>query len=426
VPTVCSKGDIRKRQGRATIRAAAGCGLLTLLLLPAAPLPSTAAAHWRLAGDPGPPSSAEVGAAAGQVSQRQAALGAERKRLSAANAQLNALQTQAEVLTERYDQTLVDEQRALAAYRITQARLADARAAQNASQWRVAGLAAEEFESGGGTGSVTAMLGSSLGPDAYLNGAGLGQMLAQYRTGTLAESQASKVVAGVFQAQAHDLYVAQQADLRAARFLKLAVQAAVARQLAFVRSAKAAANRAAGALAAAQAHQAALQAARQAALAAAASQQAAAASQQAAAAGGPSGSVQPPSWARSSGASSSQGDTAASWALSQLGRPYLWGGTGPEAYDCSGLTMMAWAHAGVQLLHWTGYQWIEGPHVPLDQLERGDLVFYATNTSDPGTIHHVGLYIGNGMMVDAPYTGAFVRIDSIYDPGLIGAVRPAG
>jgi cell wall-associated NlpC family hydrolase len=88
--------------------------------------------------------------------------------------------------------------------------------------------------------------------------------------------------------------------------------------------------------------------------------------------------------------------------------------------------MMAWAHAGVQLLHWTGYQWIEGPHVPLDQLQRGDLVFYATDTSDPGTIHHVGLYLGNGMMVDAPYTGAFVRIDSIYDPGLIGAVRPAG
>jgi cell wall-associated NlpC family hydrolase len=415
VPTVCSKGDIRKRRGHATIRAAAGCGLLTLLLLPAAPLPSTAAARWRLAGDPGPPNSAEIGAAAGQVSQRQAA-----------NAQLNALQTQAEVLTERYDQTLVDEQRALAAYRITQARLADARTAQHASQWRVAGLAAEEFESGGGIGPVTAMLGSSLGPDAYLNGAGLGQMLAQYRTGTLAESQANKVVAGVFQAQAHDLYVAQQADLRAARYLKLAIQAAVARQLAFVRSAKAAANRAAGALAAAQAHEAALQAARQAALAAAASRQAAAASQQAAAAGGPSGSVQPLSWARSSGASSSQGDTAASWALSQLGRPYLWGGAGPEAYDCSGLTMMAWAHAGVQLLHWTGYQWIEGPHVPLDQLERGDLVFYATDTSDPATIHHVGLYIGNGMMVDAPYTGAFVRIDSIYDPGLIGAVRPAG
>jgi cell wall-associated NlpC family hydrolase len=58
---------------------------------------------------------------------------------------------------------------------------------------------------------------------------------------------------------------------------------------------------------------------------------------------------------------------------------------------------------------------------------RGDLLFYATNTSDPSTIHHVAIYIGNGMMVNAPFTGAFVRIDSMYQPGgLIGAVRPAG
>ena len=64
--------------------------------------------------------------------------------------------------------------------------------------------------------------------------------------------------------------------------------------------------------------------------------------------------------------------------------------------------------------------------MPLDQLQRGDLLFYATNNSDADTIHHVGIYIGSGMMVDAPFTGAFVRIDSIYQPGTpIGAVRPA-
>ncbi len=134
-----------------------------------------------------------------------------------------------------------------------------------------------------------------------------------------------------------------------------------------------------------------------------------------------------PSWAWGSGASADQGDIAANWALTQLGKPYLWGGAGPDSFDCSGLTMVAWAHAGVQLLHYTGYQWQEGPHVPLSQLRRGDLLFYATNTSDPSTIHHVAIYIGHGMMVNAPYTGAFVRIDGMYAPGgLIGAVRPAG
>jgi cell wall-associated NlpC family hydrolase len=206
----------------------------------------------------------------------------------------------------------------------------------------------------------------------------------------------------------------------------VAIEAAVSRQTAFVRSVKAATNKAAAALVTARAREAALAAARQAALAAEAARQAAEASARATAAGGPSSSAQAPSWAGSAGASASQGDIAASWALSQIGKPYLWGGAGPSAYDCSGLTMMAWARAGVALLHWTGYQWVEGPHVPLTQLQRGDLVFFATNTSDPATIHHVGIYIGNDQMVDAPYTGAFVRIDSIYQPGgLIGAVRPA-
>jgi len=401
---------------RGWIRGVVGCGLLILLLLPTTPF------RWRLAGNPGP-SAAQVGAAAGQVSRRQAELGGENKRLTAANAQLTALQTQAEVLSERYDQTLVNEHRAQDAYLITQARLAAAEKARRVSARRVAGLAAQEYESGGGFGSVSALLGDGQGPEAYLRALALSQVLSSDGTASLAENQANNVVASVFRAQAHDLLVAQQADVRAAADLKLAIQAAVARQLAFVRTDKVAANKGAAALAAARAREAELQAARQAARQAAL---AAAAARQAAAAGSPSSSVQAPAWAWSSGASASQGDVAANWALNQLGRPYLWGGAGPAEYDCSGLTMMAWAHAGVQLLHWTGYQWIEGPHVPLDQLQRGDLVFYAADTSDPGTIHHVGIYIGNGMMVDAPYTGAFVRIDPVEDPGLIGAVRPAG
>ncbi len=224
----------------------------------------------------------------------------------------------------------------------------------------------------------------------------------------------------MFRAQAHKLLLARQAALQAANDLKVAIQAAVSRQQTFVKLTKGKRNKLAGELATAQSTASSLKAARQAALAAAAAERAAAA-------GGPSGSSQVPSWAWGSGASAGQGDIAANWALTQLGKPYLWGGAGPGSYDCSGLTMVAWAHAGVQLLHYTGYQWQEGPHVPLSQLRRGDLLFYATNTSDPSTIHHVAIYIGNGMMVNAPYTGAFVRIDSMYAPGgLIGAVRPAG
>ncbi len=408
---------------RPGLRLVLACGLLGLLSLPIA-LPS-----WRLDSNPSPspspPSAAQISAAENRFRQQQAALGAQQGRLSAAAAQLATLQAQAEALTERYDQVLVDEQRAAAAYKVTEASLKDAQRAETASQRRLAALAAQEFESGGGFDSMTAMLGDSSGPQGYLNEVGLGQVLAQRGTDTLAASQANDVVAAVFRKQAHDLLVAEQADLRAANRLRLAIQAAVARQVAFVQASRTQRNKLAGELASARARVAALQAARQAALAAAAA--AAAARASAAAGTSAAGPSQAPAWAWSSGASATQGDIAANWALSQLGKPYQWGAAGPYTYDCSGLTMEAWAHAGVQLLHYTGYQWVEGPHVPLDQLQRGDLLFYATNNADPATIHHVGIYIGNGMMVDAPYTGAFVRIDSIYAPGYpIGAVRPAG
>ena len=404
------------------------CGVLVVLSIPVA-LP-----RWQLDANPKPgntkpPSQAQINAAENQARQRQSALGAQQGKLSSANAQLASLQVQAEVLTQRYDQTLVDEQRAATAYKVTQARLKYAQQAQGASQQRLARLAASEFESGGGFGPMTSMLGNASGPQGYLSGVGLGQVLAQNGTDTVAQAQANDVVAGAFRKQAHDLLMAQQSDLAAASHLKLAVQAAVTQQQEFVRATQAKRNSLAKQVASAQAHVAALKSARQAALAAAAAAAAAQAAARASAqsaAGSTQGSTTAPSWASSSGASASQGDVAANWALTQLGKPYQWGAAGPDTYDCSGLTMVAWARAGVSLLHFTGYQWDEGPHVPLDQLQRGDLLFYATDNSDPDTIHHVGIYIGNGMMVDAPFTGADVRIDSIYQPGTpIGAVRPA-
>jgi cell wall-associated NlpC family hydrolase len=393
-----------------------GCGLIVALSPPA-----TAQARLRLEGHPKPPSQAQINAAENQVRQHQAALGTEQGKLSGASAALTKLQTQAEVLIERYDQAQVNEQRAASAQAVTEARLRRAERQQAASRLRVARMAAQQFESGGGFSPVTAMLGDADGPQAYLRQVGMGQALAESGTDTLAANQANEAVARVFRTQAHKLLVAKQADLQEANDLKVAIQAAVSRQQTFVKLARGKRNKLAGELAAAQSKASSLRAARQAALAAQAAERAAGA------ASGPSGSSQVPSWAWGSGASASQGDVAANWALTQLGKPYQWGGAGPGTYDCSGLTMVAWAHAGVQLLHYTGYQWQEGPHVPLGQLQRGDLLFYATNTSDPSTIHHVAIYIGNGMMVNAPFTGAFVRIDSMYAPGgLIGAVRPAG
>lgn len=112
------------------------------------------------------------------------------------------------------------------------------------------------------------------------------------------------------------------------------------------------------------------------------------------------------------------------FAEQQLGKPYVWGATGPDSYDCSGLTGAAYAAAGLQLPRTAAEQWYAGPHVALADLQPGDLLFWATDVNDPATIHHVALYAGNGMMVAAPHTGDVVRVQRVYLDGYIGAVRP--
>jgi cell wall-associated NlpC family hydrolase len=95
---------------------------------------------------------------------------------------------------------------------------------------------------------------------------------------------------------------------------------------------------------------------------------------------------------------------AVSAALSRVGLPYVWGASGPSSFDCSGLVMWAWDHAGVSLPHFSGAQYADTTHISMSNLEPGDLVF----PSDPG--EHVAMYIGNGQIVEAPYTGADVHV----------------
>ncbi len=113
------------------------------------------------------------------------------------------------------------------------------------------------------------------------------------------------------------------------------------------------------------------------------------------------------------------GDIAVEWARKMLGRPYRWGSTGPSSFDCSGLTRYVWSHAGVWLTHSSGAQIGEGRRVSRGELRRGDLVFFGRYG-----IHHVGIYIGDGMMIDAPHSGDHVRVHSIDRYDYVGAVRP--
>jgi cell wall-associated NlpC family hydrolase len=114
---------------------------------------------------------------------------------------------------------------------------------------------------------------------------------------------------------------------------------------------------------------------------------------------------------------------AIAFAESKLGLPYQWGGTGP-LYDCSGLTQAAYAAAGVRLRRTSHEQFWDGPRVALGELQPGDLVFYASDVTDPATIYHVGLYVGDGRMIEAAHTRSAIRYASIDRPGYIGADRP--
>ncbi len=97
-----------------------------------------------------------------------------------------------------------------------------------------------------------------------------------------------------------------------------------------------------------------------------------------------------------------------------MGEPYVWGAAGPDTWDCSGLTMEAWANAGVYLPHYSVAQYLATSPISSGQLQPGDLVFWASDPSNPNTIFHVGLYIGNGQMIHAPRTGTTVRVESIW------------
>jgi cell wall-associated NlpC family hydrolase len=110
------------------------------------------------------------------------------------------------------------------------------------------------------------------------------------------------------------------------------------------------------------------------------------------------------------------------FAAGQLGTPYLWGGNGPGGFDCSGLTRAAFAAAGLTLPRVAQDQFGLGPPVPDGStVAPGDLVFFG---SGPDGVDHVGIYVGSGLMVDAPHTGAVVRVEPAGWTGLVGATRP--
>jgi len=118
------------------------------------------------------------------------------------------------------------------------------------------------------------------------------------------------------------------------------------------------------------------------------------------------------------GPASGRAAVAVKTAYAQLGDPYVYGAAGPGSFDCSGLTMYSWAAAGVSLPHSSSAQYGAVRHVSMSELQPGDLVFYYS------PISHVGIYIGGGKIIDAPYPGLSVHISGLYSMPVAGAGRP--
>jgi cell wall-associated NlpC family hydrolase len=133
------------------------------------------------------------------------------------------------------------------------------------------------------------------------------------------------------------------------------------------------------------------------------------------------GNTTPPPPATYTGPTSTQAEKAVAFAYAQIGKPYVWGATGPSSYDCSGLVQAAWAAAGVSIPRTTGDMWAALPHVPISDLQVGDLIEYNGES-------HVAIYVGDGYLIDAPHTGAYVEkilaSTSWYQDSEDGVLRP--
>ncbi|WP_155884651.1 NlpC/P60 family protein [Actinomadura flavalba] len=368
------------------------------------------------------PSARDVERGREQVRDRAAEVGRIAARLAQADGELEALSARAAAAVERYNGEQVKLGKAREAHAEAQRRVADAATALDRARAETGAFASDAYRHVTGATPWSAVVSGQGGPQGFLDRATMIELIARRRADHTGRVEAARTVADVMRRQAVKAVDAQNAATERAEDAKREAESLVAEQREAVGRIEARKAELERLLGAERAKARALERRRKAALEAAEARRARSAF-------GGNATV----------TGSSRGATVVRYALRWLGTPYSWGGgtpagpsygiahgSGIHGFDCSGIALYAWSKVGVRLDHWTGTQWTSGPHIPIGRLRPGDLVFFANNTSDPDTIHHVGIFIGNGKMVEAPYTGARVRIASIYRSGLIGATRPAG
>lgn len=407
------------------IRAAAAVGL-SVVLAGTLALPADALPKY--------PGKDEVSKARRDADDRAGAADAVLAKLTAAQSRLAQLDSQAEMAVEAYNGAMYELGRAKQAYRTAKKRAAQSGVAVEKARKRVAGLASNAYQ-GAGVAQYVALLGAD-DPQTVMHGAGSLDALSQQQNGSLDKFRAAKVVQNVVRKQSSKALARQRAETAKVKAAKQRAESKVAAQQQVIATVAALEAKLARSARSADEHADSVAAqrsegiakARKAAARAAAEARARAAAQ-ARAHDGPKGKKPRGGGGGGGGGGDptyygTGGKAAVKFARAQIGKWYEWAADGPSTFDCSGLTMRAWQKGGRGLPHWSVGQYYQTDRVSLSNLRKGDLVFFANNTNNPDTIHHVGIYIGGGRMVEAPHTGAQVRISSIYRSGLIGAGRP--
>ncbi|HEY7101123.1 MAG TPA: NlpC/P60 family protein [Mycobacteriales bacterium] len=439
-----------------------GTLLRTAIVTVAAALTVTLVPHDAYA-RPHDPGDAAISAAQQEKNKRAADVGRLTALVAQADGDARRAQDRAELAVERYNKAVVDLGTATAKASAAKAQVTKSAKAVEAARADFATFARRSYMQGSTVNSATAALLDADSPTDLLQRADLLSYAGKRKLDAMGQLERATVKRANAESTARQLLAAQKAATARAQALKLAAArevAAARAKLASLQTQKATLNQQLEAARIklnglyaeraryrawkkAQEEAAAREAARQRALrAAAAAREAAAAAASARSSssgssrssGGSSLAVSAPRWTGGGGWSASKGRRVADLAMQWLGLPYSWGGgnssgptwgtDGPVGFDCSGLALWAWAQVGVYLPHYSGYQYRSGIHISRGNLMPGDLVFWAYNPSDPGTIHHVAIYIGGGRIVQAPQTGDVVKISYMWSNGYIGAARP--
>jgi cell wall-associated NlpC family hydrolase len=349
-----------------------------------------------------------------------------------AQAELDALNNQAEIASEQYNGAQASLTQALQTASAATAAAGRAHSEVVTEQAKVGALAAESYESGGLSQGLAIILNTT-DPSKAMTRVSMLQQLSKSQSSLLAAARSAaqvyqQSVAAASQATATaqklsaDL-VQKQAQINAAiaqsQQVLAKLTAAQRAQLIAAQKAKEAADQAKVKIALAAYNKA--EAAKTTAARAAASRTAAARAATAAAAAAANKTLIKTVALPQSPGGSSVAQRAVAAAMTRLGDRYVFGATGPTRFDCSGLVQWAYRQAGVSTTHYTGTLYSDYRHIPESQLKPGDLVFFYRDH------HHVGIYIGNGLMINAPHTGDVVRIASVAAHGYYsGAVRVVG